>query len=194
MKKIITILLLTMGLSISTKIIAQTNIFPSAGAAGIGTTTPDACSLLEVKSTTQGILIPRMTLTQRNAIVSPATGLMIFQTNSTPGFYYYSGTAWTAVSPKGANRNLSNLAIPTALNVDLLPLSNNTISLGSASLKYKDINLYNLKFADGSVQTTAAAYTAGSGIDISGMVITNTKPTQWTTSGNNIVFAGGDAL
>jgi hypothetical protein len=56
--------------------------------------------LLEVKSTSKGILIPRMTLTQRNAITTPATGLMIYQTNNTPGFYYYDGSKWTAVSPK----------------------------------------------------------------------------------------------
>ncbi|HYK45340.1 MAG TPA: tail fiber domain-containing protein [Parafilimonas sp.] len=79
---------------------AQTNIFPSTGAAGIGTTTPDASSLLEVKSTTKGILVPRVTKNQRDAIATPATGLLIYQTNSTPGFYYYSGTAWTAISAK----------------------------------------------------------------------------------------------
>src|SRR5881394_711524 len=73
---------------------AQTNTFPSTGAAGIGTLAPDASSLLDITSTTKGILIPRMTKTQRDAIAAPVTGLMIYQTNSTPGFYYYSGTAW----------------------------------------------------------------------------------------------------
>src|SRR5215831_2745665 len=107
------------------------NIFPSTGAAGIGTTTPDASSLLEIKSTQKGVLIPRMTLVQRNAIAAPATGLLIYQTNSTPGFYYYSGTAWTAVSPKGVNKTLNNLTAPTALNVDLLPGTNNALNLGS---------------------------------------------------------------
>jgi hypothetical protein len=76
------------------------NIFPSAGAAGIGTTKPDSSSLFEVKSTSKGILIPRMTSTQRNAIVRPATGLLIYQTNSTSGFYYFNGSAWTAVTQK----------------------------------------------------------------------------------------------
>ena len=75
------------------------NTFPSSGSAGIGTTTPDASSLLEIKSTTKGLLMSRMTKNQRDAIVTPATGLMIYQTNSVPGFYYYSGTAWTAVTP-----------------------------------------------------------------------------------------------
>src|SRR6478736_4067921 len=94
------------------------NIFPSTGSAGIGTTTPNASSLMEMASTTKGLLIPRMTVAQRNAIASPATGLMIYQTNNTPGFYYYDGSAWQPVSAKGANTALSNLKSPTAVNMD----------------------------------------------------------------------------
>jgi trimeric autotransporter adhesin len=52
----------------------------------------DASSLLDVSSTAKGILVPRMTQAQRNAIGSPATGLMIYQTDNTPGFYYNAGT------------------------------------------------------------------------------------------------------
>ena len=61
---------------------------------GIGTTTPDASSALDITSTTKGLLIPRMTETQRDAISSPATGLMIYQTDGTVGFYYYNGSSW----------------------------------------------------------------------------------------------------
>jgi hypothetical protein len=57
----------------------------------------NASSMLDVSSTTKGVLIPRMTNAQRNAIASPATGLMIFQTDGTPGFYYYDGSVWTQV-------------------------------------------------------------------------------------------------
>ncbi|MBK7175263.1 MAG: tail fiber domain-containing protein [Bacteroidales bacterium] len=59
--------------------------------------TPDNSAMLDVKSTTQGFLSPRMTLVQRNAIISPATGLMIFQTDNVPGFYYNSGSSSTPV-------------------------------------------------------------------------------------------------
>jgi len=92
-------LLIQLFILISSILKAQTNTFPSTGSVGIGTTTPNSSSLLEIKSTTKGILIPRMTKTQRDAISSPSTGLLIYQTNSTPGFYYYNGTAWNAVSP-----------------------------------------------------------------------------------------------
>src|SRR5689334_17533140 len=79
---------------------AQTNTFPATGSAGIGTTTPAATALLDMVSTSKGLLIPRMTKTQRDAIAAPATGLMIFQTNSQPGFYYFDGAVWSALKPK----------------------------------------------------------------------------------------------
>jgi hypothetical protein len=43
-----------------------------------------------------------MTIAQRNAIKTPATGLLIYQTNSTAAFYYYTGTGWKAVTPKAS--------------------------------------------------------------------------------------------
>ena len=64
---------------------------------GINTNNPDASSALEIESTTGGILIPRLTETQRNAITAPAIGLMIYQTNGTSGFYFYDGAAWTKI-------------------------------------------------------------------------------------------------
>ena len=72
---------------------------------GINTNTPDSSSALDIESTTGGILIPRLTETQRDAISSPATGLMIYQTDQTTGFYFYDGIAWTriegVVGPQG---------------------------------------------------------------------------------------------
>jgi len=73
---------------------------------GINTNNPDASSALEIESTTGGILIPRLTETQRDDITAPATGLMIYQTNGTSGFYFYDGNIWTKVDgvagPAGA--------------------------------------------------------------------------------------------
>jgi trimeric autotransporter adhesin len=69
---------------------------------GIGTANPNASAALEIASTNKGMLIPRMTLSQRDAISSPATGLLVFQTDNTPGFYYYNGSAWNSlVGPSG---------------------------------------------------------------------------------------------
>lgn len=69
---------------------------------GIGTTSPHASAMLELESNLQGILIPRMTSAERVAITSPATGLLVYQTNLTKGFYYYTGTIWTSFSSGGS--------------------------------------------------------------------------------------------
>ena len=68
---------------------------------GINTNTPDASSALEIESTAGGILIPRMTEIQRDAIVSPASGLMIYQTDQDFGFYFYNGIQWASVGMSG---------------------------------------------------------------------------------------------
>jgi len=67
---------------------------------GIGTITPDASAQLDVSSTSKGVLIPRMNKAERDLIPTPATGLLIFQTNETPGFYYYNGTGWAPLIPE----------------------------------------------------------------------------------------------
>lgn len=58
---------------------------------------PNASAILDVRSTSKGMLIPRMTQAQRNLIAAPATGLMVYQTDETDGFYYFNGTAWLAI-------------------------------------------------------------------------------------------------
>lgn len=74
------------------------DVYNTTGNVGIGTTTPNASALLDLSSTTQGVLIPRMTASQRNAIPSPTTGLLIFQTDASTGFYYYNGSSWMSIS------------------------------------------------------------------------------------------------
>jgi hypothetical protein len=61
---------------------------------GIGTGTPNSSAILDVQSTDKGMLIPRMSAVERDAIVSPATGLMIFCTDDN---FYYSNKGIPAV-------------------------------------------------------------------------------------------------
>lgn len=63
-------------------------LFLGQAQVGIGTTTPDLTSMLEIKSDTAGVLIPRMTVTLRDAISTPADGLQIYNTtNNTLDIY-----------------------------------------------------------------------------------------------------------
>ena len=54
----------------------------------------DNSAMLDIKSNAKGLLIPRLTALQKNAIVSPAVGLLIYQTDATAGFHYFNGSTW----------------------------------------------------------------------------------------------------
>lgn len=96
---------------------------------GIGTSNPNASARLEVNSTTQGILIPTLTSAQRSAINNPATGLLVFQTDGTPGFYYYTGVAWVNLT-NGLPANNQGIAVSS--NYGLTTTMAGTGSTGSA--------------------------------------------------------------
>lgn len=69
---------------------------------GIGTTTPNANAILEMQSTTQGVLVPRMTTVQRNAIAAPSEGLLVYDTDVNCFFFYESSAAsWTSLCNAG---------------------------------------------------------------------------------------------
>jgi hypothetical protein len=72
---------------------APTNGMIISGHTGIGTSTPNASAALDVTSTTQGLLPPRLLGSQITSISSPATGLMVFNT-TTGCVQYYNGTGW----------------------------------------------------------------------------------------------------
>ncbi|EMQ95277.1 hypothetical protein D778_02799 [Xanthomarina gelatinilytica] len=61
---------------------------------GIGTLTPNASAMLDVESTTKGLLTPRMTSAERTAISNPANGLLVYDTTEN-AFYFYKSATWT---------------------------------------------------------------------------------------------------
>jgi hypothetical protein len=74
---------------------------------GIGTETPESSSILELSSTSKGLLVPRMTEDQKNTISSPVQGLLIFQTNGSAGFYTYDGTNWLHLISGSSHGNVN---------------------------------------------------------------------------------------
>ena len=65
----------------------------TTGAGGFGTSSPNAVAALDVTSTTKGLLPPRMTGTQRDAIAAPPAGLMIYNM-TTDKLQVRTGAAW----------------------------------------------------------------------------------------------------
>lgn len=98
MKKILTILISTG--------FAATSFAQNVGI-GSASFTPSSDALLELRSTSSGFLMPKMTEAERDAISSPNEGLMIYQTNNTPGYRYYDGSAWIPFGA-GAADNFGN--------------------------------------------------------------------------------------
>ena len=119
------------------------------GQVGIGTSSPDPSAALEITSTSddKGILIPRLTISQRNAIsgvVSPANGLLIFQIDSTPGFYYYStsSSTWILLGTSSGGTDDQNISgsgfvsSTSILTVGIESGANETVSLNSLEEVY----------------------------------------------------------
>lgn len=70
----------------------------------------DASAMLDVSSTAKGMLIPRMSETERNSISSPATGLMVFVTDDST-FYYYDNSSWQKLGQGASGWNFDNPTI-----------------------------------------------------------------------------------
>ncbi len=88
-----------------------THQFSTIFAQGVGVnedgSSPDNSAILDVKSSSKGLLIPRMTMTERNLIASPATGLLVFQTDNVSGYYSFNGTTWERLADETSSWSLS---------------------------------------------------------------------------------------
>jgi len=106
----------------------------------------DASAMLDVESTTAGLLVPRMTEAQRDAINggNPATSLLIYQTDNTPGYYYYDGTIWQMIGGGSDtdwtisgnnmfNNNSGNVGIGTSTPGEKLEVAGHIWQTGTGS-------------------------------------------------------------
>lgn len=63
----------------------------------------DASAMLDISSQNKGLLVPRLTNEQKSSIVKPAEGLLIYQTDSLEGFYYFDGERWRNLRHESTN-------------------------------------------------------------------------------------------
>ncbi len=82
-------------LCISSCLLLSTILF--AQSVGINTTAPHASAILDIKSNTKGMLVPRTSTSSRLAIVNPAKGLMVYDTTAN-SFWFYNGASWGAIA------------------------------------------------------------------------------------------------
>ena len=105
---------------------------------GIGTTTPNGSAILDLTSTSKGFLIPRMTTSQRNAIVSPGAGLMVFDTDSKVAYQHdgsiwrkvLNSTFWNSINSNHIYNLSDSVAIGTITPTERLDVSGNIRSRG----------------------------------------------------------------
>lgn len=103
--------------------------FISNAQVGIGTTSPNPSSVLDVTSLNKGVLLPRVALTgtsDTSTISSPAEGLIVYNnvttSDVTPGFYYWNGSIWTRFVSGAASSSVSGWSL-TGNNISLAPSS-----------------------------------------------------------------------
>lgn len=155
---------------------------------GIGTASPQASSLLELNSNNKGLLAPRLTAAQRTAIASPATGLLVYDTDSLC-FACFNGSAWLFTpgkSDKAANWSVNGNAgtnpsqhfIGTTDDMQLLFRVNNQLSGRIDSVKEVTF------FGFGAGQVSAAFDNTAIGF----------KALRYNTTGNYNTALGAYAL
>lgn len=93
MKKIVLLLALL-------TVLSATQAFGQSVGINTDGSIPDASAILDIKSNSRGLLIPRMSSAQIAAIINPATGLMVYQTDGSAGIYFNSGTSGSPVWKK----------------------------------------------------------------------------------------------
>lgn len=118
---------------------------------GLNTSTPDPSAALDITSSNAGLLVPRMTASQRTSIANPANGLLVYQTDGTSGFYYNAGTAaspgWIQLGAAGPQGESGALALYGNGSAGAVTVSSNTnlvtssTALGSLALLFTNFTV-----------------------------------------------------
>jgi hypothetical protein len=144
---------------------------------------PHASAILDISSTNQGILLPRLTAAQRTAIPSPAAGLMVYQTDASVGFHYYNGSQWSMVGNTPAGSTIGDLlywngtnwtVVPAGVNGQVLTMSGGIPVWSGCSLP------------DAGAVSGTATVTVGASVTLTGSV----SGGSWSSSNTTVATVG----
>lgn len=155
-------------------------------AIGINTSTPDASSILDVVSTDKGVLIPRMTATQRTAISSPANGLLVYET-TTNTFWFHNGTSWIQLVSSTSTDEIADADGDTRIQVEE-SVDDDIIRFDLAGTEYFRMNSGRLEFVN-TGRSIFIGQNAGSSDDFSnndGVFIGHNSGRNNTTGSRNV--------
>ena len=162
------------------------NLFSQTVAINTDGTSAHASAMLDIKSTNKGLLIPRMTQVQRDAISSPATGLLIYQTDATAGFYSYNGSGWTIMNGVSAG-TLSGWATTGNAGIDSTLNFIGTIDAQPLIGKVNGQQVF--KFSN-NIRSTAVGLNAGKLNLVEGNTFLGNEAGMSNTTGTNNTFLG----
>ena len=94
---------------------ASSSLINNNSQIGIGTNNVDNSAVLQIESTTKGILLPSMSATQRQAITNPAQGLLVFQNTAPIAFFYFDGTIWQQIGAASSSSTTTGSAEKTLI-------------------------------------------------------------------------------
>ena len=180
------------------------NSVTSKAQIGIGTTSPNASAKLDITSTTQGFLPPRVALTGTTDVstikntagtsVTPATGLLVYNTATAgtapndvaPGYYYWNGSAWSALTANGITKKSG--FVGRGVDVTLDNLKVRFSATGNAGLQVSTVSgTYSVYGSNRYV--SSGNYTGSLTIDGASQLTINTTPT-YLWSSLNFLTAG----
>jgi trimeric autotransporter adhesin len=175
-------------------VLASANsVFAQKGNVGIGTTKPDNSAILEINSQSKGLLIPRLSITQRAAIESPATGLLIYQIDSTPGFYYFEGGNWKPLSDIQSEKSIVAAGVNWSTDGNSAIVGDFLGTTNATPLVLK-MNNVNSGLIDGFTGKTFLGYNAGLGNTASNVVAIGQGALAGTNTGIDNLAIGFQAL
>lgn len=134
------------------------------GNIGIGVTSPNANAILDVTSTTKAFMPPRMTTAQKNAVASPAAGMVVYDTNM-KGISFYNGTAWTTTNNKNVATKTANYTALQSDDVLLGDATSGAITITLPTAVGNTGEVFHIKKIDSSVNAVTIATTSSQTID-----------------------------